>query len=194
MSSIEETAENIVELTNKKMSAWSDHEGYAPPEASVKLNKMMSNWIISLTETLRIWAKKGTCMTDGELILACTNIGSLVECMMKFVLCVYVLDYERNPVLNSNGKVIQPEKLMLDKLKDYCFKNVWDPSLTTLHAPLYTDMALWVDSIQHKRNAIHAFNKKEIGDAFDFQEDIENYWKFLKMVCDTLPDDPCYDC
>ena len=118
----------IIVLTHDKLDAWKSHNGYAPSEESSKLNNMMFDWILSLTDTLKLWEEKGILMSDGELILACANLGSLVESMMKFVLSVYVLDYYRDPIRNDKGKIVEPEKLKFETLKQFCFTKVWSDS------------------------------------------------------------------
>lgn len=188
-----QVVDKICLLTKNKLNAWKSHHGYAPTEASIKLDKMMFDWIISLTDSLKIWIEKGVLMTDGELILACANLGSLVESMMKFVLSVYILDYYKDPIKDNEGKVVQPERIKFENLKKFCFDKVWPENTVNRYDISYKEMKSWVGRIQEKRNAIHAFNKKELGDVFDFMEDIETYLGFVNLVFDTLPDDPYFE-
>ena len=189
----EELVEKIILLTEQKLNAWKCHNGYAPVEASNKLDNVMFDWIISLTASLRMWVKKGLFMTDGELILACANLGSLVESMMKLVLSVHILDYYRDPLKNDKGKVVQPEKIKFKNLKTFCFDKVWPETETNHYGVSYKAMKEWVGEVEEKRNAIHAFNKKELGSASDFINDIGIYWEFVNLVFDTLPADPYYE-
>lgn len=85
----------------------------------------MLPWIIELTECLRIWVDKDIMMTDGELILAKTNLGSLIESWLKFFLCVYYEDYLKNPIKNK-GKIVEANKIKFDGLKHYCSKILWE--------------------------------------------------------------------
>lgn len=187
---MEKTVDKIYNLTKSKFESWKNHNGYAPVEASTKLNRVMLDWIIELTKTLEIWETKGNSMTDGELILACANMGALVESMMKFVLSVYILDYNKEPLFDREGNLIPPEKLKFENLKVYCFDKVWNDNY---YEEKYPNIKEWVGSIQRKRNAIHAFNNKEIGRPIDYYNDIENYWMFINMVFNTLPDDPYFE-
>ncbi len=161
-------------------------------EASIKLDNMMFDWIISLTSSLHIWAEKGISMTDGELILASANLGALVESMMKFVLSVYILDYYKDPIKDNKGKIVEPEKIKFENLKKFCFDKVWPENIKNYYGTSHKEIKKWVGKIQEKRNAIHAFNKKELGDVFDFLEDIETYYDFITLVFNTLPDEPHY--
>lgn len=187
-----QTVDKIYSLTNSKLNSWKNHYGYAPMEASIKLDNMMFDWIISLTSSLHIWAEKGISMTDGELILASANLGALVESMMKFVLSVYILDYYKDPIKDNKGKIVEPEKIKFENLKKFCFDKVWPENIKNYYGTSHKEIKKWVGKIQEKRNAIHAFNKKELGDVFDFLEDIETYYDFITLVFNTLPDEPHY--
>ncbi len=76
--------DDIINLTTKTMNEWKNAYGWAPDSAAKKLDRAMLNWIIELTSCLRIWFEKGESMTEGELILARTNMGSLIESWLKF--------------------------------------------------------------------------------------------------------------
>ena len=107
-----------------------------------------------LTDTLKIWIDKGSTMTEGELILARTNMGALVESWLKFFYCVYYEDYMKNPLTqNKKGKTItvEPNNMRFEDLKNFSKGILWDDDKD----PLY----VWVDKIQHYRNAVHAFNE-----------------------------------
>ena len=58
--------------------------------------------------------------------------------------------------------------------------------------PLY----VWVDKIQHYRNAVHAFNYRDIGTAKGFMSDMEEFYRYVNHILDHLPpiEDflPCY--
>ena len=45
----------------------------------------------------------------------------------------------------------------------------------------------WVDSIQHKRNAIHSFLYKEIGTPTEFLNDVDFLLDFIKKIENQLP-------
>lgn len=64
---------------------WKNSRGIAPDTVADKLDDAMLSWMVELTDTLKIWIDKGIFMTDGELILARTNMGALVEI---FLLCL----------------------------------------------------------------------------------------------------------
>ena len=151
----------------------------------------MLKWMSELTDTLKIWIDKGFTMTDGELILARTNMGALVESWLKFFYCVYYEDYMKNPLTQTKkGKTItvEPNNMRFEDLKNFSKGILWDDDKD----PLY----VWVDKIQHYRNAVHAFNYRDIGTAKGFMSDMEEFYRYVNHILDHLPpiEDllPCY--
>jgi len=172
--------DKICVLTKKTMSEWKDPYGYAPNSAAKKLTNAMLPWIIELTECLRIWVDKDIMMTDGELILAKTNLGSLIESWLKFFLCVYYEDYLKNPIVNKS-KIVEANKIKFEGLKNYCGKILWKQG---------DKWDVWIEKMQHQRNAIHSFNFKDIGKSSDFIKDIDMFFDFITLIIHRLPDSP----
>jgi hypothetical protein len=50
-----------------------------------------------------------------------------------------------------------------------------------------SDWDNWVKRIQQKRNAIHAFNDKDIGTFIGFLEDIDMFIEFINIIDSRLP-------
>lgn len=178
--------EQIRSKTKATIQSWSEACGLAPEAVTGKLDAAMLDWMSDLTNSLDIWVAKSLDMTDGELILAWTNLGALVECWLRFFYCVYYEDYMKNPKLGKKGKPLEPDDkaMSFDYLIQYSKGILWD----NLQDPL----CLWVYKIQHYRNAIHAFSYREIGHPSDFILDIEQYSLFVDEVIDRLP--PIEDC
>ena len=55
--------------------------------------------------------------------------------------------------------------MRFEDLKNFSKGILWDDDKD----PLY----VWVDKIQHYRNAVHAFNYRNIGTAIEFMADME---------------------
>jgi len=171
----------INSLTIKTMDEWKDAFGWAPDSAANKLDKAMLRWIKELTSCLEIWFNKGDSMTDGELILARANMGSLVECWLKFFYCIYCDDYYNNPKVNKNGVIIEPNNMKLETLKVFSRGILWNTG---------DDWDKWIEKAQLQRNAIHAFNFRDIGVSADYLFDIIQYYDFIKLIVERLPDSP----
>lgn len=92
-----DTLKEIIDITENNLNLWEKYSGIGPIEVHEILSNVRFDRIISLTEALEIWVSKEL-MTDGELILANTNLGSLVESWLKFF---YVVHYWSN-VKNLN--------------------------------------------------------------------------------------------
>ena len=177
--------------TNNMALVWKESRGIAPDSVADKLDDAMLKWMSELTDTLKIWIDKGFTMTDGELILARTNMGALVESWLKLFYCVYYEDYMKNPLTQTKkGKTItdEPNNMRFEDLKNFSKGILWDDDKD----PLY----VWVDKIQHYRNAVHAFNYRDIGTAKGFMSDMEEFYRYVNHILDHLPpiEDllPCY--
>ena len=169
----------LVVLTYNAALIWNEARGIAPDSAADKLDNAMLEWQSELTKTLKIWIDKGLTMTAGELILARANLGAVVESWLKFFYCVYYEEYCKSPITNNKGKMIEPEKASFDNLKEFSSGKLWDD----VNSPGYA----WVDSVQHKRNAIHSFRHRDIGTPQEFLVDIDHLYDFVDNVLSHVP-------
>lgn len=152
---------------------WKNVHGIATEATAQKLDIAMLDWMSSLTDALQIWIDKGCSMTDGELILARTNLGALVESWLKLFYCVFYEDYLRNP-LKKDNKMVAPETMSFENLKTFSVGKLWNDQ----NEPEY----LWVDKVQHQRNAIHSFKWREIGTTVEFLDDISVFCGFVENI------------
>lgn len=74
--------------------------------------------------------------------------------------------------------------MSLEALKQFSIGILWDSN----NDPKYK----WVDKVQHQRNAIHAFNYRNIGTPREFLDDIEYLYEFVDSLILRLP--PLEDC
>ena len=82
------------------------------------------------------------------------------------------------------NNMIEPENASFDNLKIFSTGKLWKDS----HSKEYA----WVESVQHKRNAIHAFKYKDIGTNQEFLDDIDYLYEFVQNIISHLP--PLEDC
>ena len=170
----------IQELSKNIANSWRMSRGIAPDTVANKMDLAMFDWMCELTDALEIWINKGCSMSDGELILARTNLGSLVEFWLRFFYCVYYEDYIKNPFAKK-GKVLDPDD------RDMSFEYLKQHSLGILWDDTQDPVCQWVEKIQHYRNAIHSFRFRAIGTPNDFLFDIEKYLEFIEMIIGRLP-------
>lgn len=142
--------------------------GWEPDEVADLTEAAALDWLFSLTETLDIWRKKADgVMTDGEVILGYANLGILLEGWLTLYLTVYLEDFRKDAKKNL------PSQLTLERLIQFIRKNVWNDGEKK------QQWIAWMDGIRKKRNAVHAFQYRDIGTNKELKADIEKYDKFI---------------
>lgn len=164
--------------TSNTAIMWKESRGIAPDSVADKMDDAMLSWMSELTDTLKIWIDKGISMTDGELILARTNMGALVESWLKFFYCVFYEDYIKNPK-TVKGKMVEPNNMKFEDLKNFSNGILWDDNKSAMY--------IWVDKIQHYRNAVHAFNYRDIGTPVEFMSDMDEFYKYVDHILNHIP-------
>lgn len=173
--SLEEVCARIEKLTRGMMSFWKDAHGWAPVDTAGLLSKSMLDEQASLAGSLAQWVQASS---SGDLILAWVNLGVLVEGLLKLLLSVH-LDYYKSQVsvmVAANGKKLydaSPDKLMLAKLQKFCETQIWDST---------DPWADYVERIRSRRNAIHAFQYKDIGSFTDWQRELREHLLFVRYI------------
>ncbi|MDO8812473.1 MAG: hypothetical protein Q7J38_10675 [Gallionella sp.] len=159
------------------MNFWKSAHGWASVEAAALLNKSMLEWQSSLADCLQMWNRP---LTDGELILAWANVGSLVEGQLKLFLSVYYNDYtaDVDAIKNKHGDLADPDAVNFERLRVFFKKKIWRPS---------EPWDEWIELIQHRRNAIHAYKFKAIGTAEELHSSLRHLLEFVRMMNNRLP-------
>ena len=186
----QEVVDRIVNLNDGIKAFWSKADGWAPIEVAGLLTKSRLDWQVSLSRCLQKWEHDPpTELYDGELILAWVNIGSLVEGSMMLFLSVWYKDYKQNidDEIKKNPKLKfkKPDELRLQILREFFNKYVWHDGIEDF------DWNTWVENIQNRRNAIHAFKHRDIGDFKELRRSVKIYLRFLRYINRRLiyPDD-----
>lgn len=181
----EEVDVNIVyqvlcEETRNECLVWTEYSYMTSPSTSKKFEQAVLKWLFELTESLKIWIDKGEKLTDGELILAWTNLGSIIECWLKFFFCVYYEEYVKAPMYATNsGKKIEPENAKFDFLIKSNIGILWE----SVEDHEYQ----WIRKIQQYRNAIHAFKKRKLGTPKEFLQSIKKLETFVYHILGFFP-------
>lgn len=178
--SLQDVCSRIEKLTRGMMEFWKAPHGWAPVDTVGLLSKSMLDEQTSLSGSLFHWLQSSS---SGDLILAWVNLGVLVEGQLKLLLSVYLGDYKIHvsATLAANGKNFfgdSPDKLMLAKLQNFCRSHVWDSN------DPWDD---YVGRIRSRRNAIHAFQQKDIGTFADWQKELREHLLFVRHVNSLLP-------
>lgn len=175
---IEEAIERIIILNEGLRKFWSTAEGWAPIEAAKLLNKSRLDRQVSLSHCLKLWVATSSAESqDGRLILAWANLGSLIEGSMKLFLSVWYKTYESDvDAIKQKGKLQDPDGLQLEPLRLFFKKRIWDSTLDG-----------FIQSIQQRRNAIHAFKDRNIGSKDEFIGNVRAYLNILRYINSRLP-------
>ena len=155
--------------------------GWAPENAAKLLEKSRLDWQVSLACFLRNWEHDPPEEeTDAALILAWVNVGSLAEGAMKLFLSVFLRDYEAAP--DRGGRVPQrgPEELGFEVLRQFFKREVLTEAQVTRWNP-------WLERIQQRRNAIHAYKDRDIGSFSEFRGAVKELREFLDDILGRLP-------
>lgn len=177
--------ERICVVNQNIQKFWSECDGWAPEKAAELLGSVRLDWLTELSRCLYLWATDDPSKkTDGCLILAWTNLGSLVEGTLKLLLSVYFEDYisdlkaaKDSGTLTKRGTPKSPDVLSFQRLKIFCMKN----------EIIEGDNVKLVDLVQERRNAIHAYKDTDIGTWEEFENAVRGYYVLLDNIDTRLP-------
>ena len=177
---IEDVVDKICKLNEGIQKFWSNCKGWAPAEAAELLGEVRLDWQSDLSRCLRLWISKDNSeVSNGNLILAWTNLGSLIEGSLKLLLSVYLKDYLADlqgakdaGSLTKGGTPKSPEVLRLQQLKIFFRKKGF----------LGEGGDALVDLVQARRNTVHAFKSTEIGTQSEFEFAVRGYFILLRNI------------
>lgn len=190
-----EVIDRITHLTEGLNSFWGSSDGWAPIKSAELLTKSRLDWQLSLAKCLNFFLTTETQKEEGALILAWSTLGSLTEGVLKLFLSVWYTDYESSiersdlaGFRNKNNNLIDPDVLVLEKLRVFMDKEVFPIDFRELWKDTDGfDIIEWILKIQQRRNAIHAFKDRDIGDFDDFFYELQNFLIFMRRLTGTFP-------
>jgi hypothetical protein len=184
----EEVVGRIINLTEGITAFWGHAQGWASVESAHLLSKSRLDWQASLARQLRLFLQPEHTNESGALILAWATLGSLVEGTLKLFLSVWYEDYLADPMVDKSHKPISPDGMTLEVLRVFFASKVW-PKETREHWASVgePDRIVWINKIQQRRNAVHAFKNRDIGDFTEFYQELKNYLVFIRFITNTFP-------
>jgi len=172
----DELCQRIAILTRSIMDFWANSGGWASGEVASLLDKSMLHWQTSLAESLSRWLNMDS---DGDLILAWINLGALVEGQLKLFLCVYYDDYTNDAKgICRRGQKIDPDSSQLEELRQFFQKHIWDVGV---------NWTPYVELVQQRRNAVHAFQRRDIGTVNEWIDALRLHLSFVRDIGGRLP-------
>lgn len=180
---IGDVIDRVERLNTQLAKFWAKSDGWSPAHVAGLLGKSRLDWQVSLSGTLRLWVMHD--LNAGELILAWANLGSLIEGSVKLLLSVYYETFEAdienlkkaNAFDHKKAVAHSPDGLTLEPLRKYC-------ALREILVPEHLSL---METVQQRRNAIHAFKDRPIGDTTELETAIRGYLGMLREVIRRLP-------
>jgi hypothetical protein len=176
--------ERIELISARTADFWSKAHGWAPNEAADLLSKSRLDWLDSFNRTLKARVQEVTehPNEDAVLILAWAHLRTLVEGHLKLFLAVFLMDYLKDPNAplkdhkNPKKGPKNPDTLGYELIRAFLGKS-----------GLLTGHRTFIDTVQQRGNAIHAFADRPIGTAAEYLEHVTLYREFLESVELSLP-------
>lgn len=177
----------IVAETDRIAHDWSGVEGWAPDAVAEVLGRASLDWQASLARTLSLWvadADNAAPDAQGRLILAWANLGALVEGTLRWFAAVYADDYLADPEVPrapSSSAPDTPDQVKFERLRVFFAKRVWTER---------DEYDAWIQVVQQRRNAIHAFRTRPLGTFVEFGEHVRRYADLLCELQRRAPHPP----
>ena len=179
---LESTIDQIIVDNERLCAFWTkEANGWAPGRAETLLENSRMDRLVSLSHTLRLWTQP--CADEnheGRLILAWANLGILVEGTMTWFVCVYESDYSKSPMKAIKGFDLDPNQLRFEELIRLFRERVW----TERQIEEWDD---WLTAVRNRRNAVHAFNYKDIGTWSDWSQSVVRYHDLIADLDSRVP-------
>ena len=180
MNKTKKALDGIIWVNGWLADFWAHSHGWAPEDAAELMSKSRLDYQVALSHTLKIWLKPSPeDELSGRLILAWANLGALIEGTLKLFLCAYYDDYSKdlNAYKDKKDKLKDPDSLTLERIRVFFNK-------TELWSAEWDSFVL---NVQRKRNAIHAFEDRDIGTFDEFRQCICMYLKMINDFNLSLP-------
>lgn len=180
MTKVVKAIDEIIWVNRWLAKFWAYSHGWAPKDAADLMSKSRLDHQVALSQTLKLWMTP--CPDEelnGRLILAWANLGALIEGTLKLYLCAYYEDYRKdlNAYKDKKNRLNGPDSLALEKIRVFYNKvDLWS-----------SEWDNFVLNVQHKRNAIHAFEDKDIGTFDEFGQCVCRYLKLINDFNLSLP-------
>jgi hypothetical protein len=164
----------IIDQNERIRSFWHEQAGgWAPRKAATLLENSRLDRLVSLSHNLLLWTQPFSNTEDeGRLILAWANLGILVEGTMTWFLCVWEDCYSRTPMRTRNGDDLEPNRLRFEELIRFYRQHIWV-------AGQEDEWDGWLTMVRERRNAVHAFNHRELGTWDEYWQAVVRYADFV---------------
>lgn len=181
-TSLESAIDQIIASNERIQRFWTkEASGWSPTATAELLENSRMDRLVSLSHSLRLWTDP--CADEdreGRLILAWANLGILVEGTMTWFLCVFENDYAKQPMKTRTGFDLRPNRLRFEEMCRFFSEHVWIDSQRA-------EWDDWLANVRSFRNAVHAFNHRDIGNWNDWQDAVVRYHEFIGELDGRVP-------
>ena len=179
---LESAIDEIISANERIRRFWTtDASGWSPRATAELLENSRMDRLVSLSHSLRLWTDpRGDEDRDGRLILAWANLGILVEGTMTWLLCVFESDYAKQPMKTRTGNDLRPNRLRFEEMCRFFSEHVWIDSQRA-------EWDDWLAKVRNFRNAVHAFNHRDIGNWNDWHDAVVRYREFIGELDGRVP-------
>jgi hypothetical protein len=176
--SIESVIQRIISLNQGIFIFWSQADDWTSEESAQILSRSRLDRQVSLSYCLKLWLQDPYDGAEsGQIIMGWANLGSLLEGSLKLFLSVWHETYKLDiDAFKKKNKFQNPDGLQLEPLRIFFKKKIWNNEIDS-----------WVQHIQIRRNAIHAYQDKEIGSLEELQTYMRKYLDILRYINFRLP-------
>ncbi len=175
ISDIVASIKRIQEFGREEASGWS------PRETAELLENSRMDRLVSLSHSLHLWTEPSAEEDrEARLILAWANLGIPVEGTMTWFLCVFENDYAKQPTKTRSGFDLRPNRLRFEEMCRFFSEHVWIDS----QRAEWND---WLAKVRNFRNAVHAFNQRDIGNWNDWKNAVVRYHEFISELDGRVP-------
>ncbi len=173
-SEVTTALDQTISLNERIRSFWQERaSGWAPRKATTMLENSGMDRLVSLSHNLRLWTQpRSEAEDEGRLILAWANLGILVEGAMTWFLCVWVDAYARNPMQSRKGHDLDANRLSFEEMTQFYWQHIWVEGERD-------GWDAWLTRVRDRRNAVHAFNHRELGTWGEFWQAVVRYHEFI---------------
>lgn len=99
---------------------------------------------------------------------------------MTWFLCVWESAYAHTPMQSRNGYDLEPNRLYFEELIRFFSQHVWVDWQRE-------DWDAWLTMVRDRRNAVHAFNHRELGTWDEFWQAVNRYHEFVTTLDSRVP-------
>lgn len=164
--STDDACDLIIEVSAKWAAFWPTSHGWAPSIAADLMKQELMDRQLEMARALKNWPKRLLEEdSQGELVLAWTNLGSVIEGALKVYMCVFYSDWLNDAdVPIKKGKRKTPDGSKIGATFNEIIYFVDDKNL------FKEDEIEFIKFVQRQRNLIHPLKMGIVKGRKQFEE------------------------